>query len=86
MGADVRGKENKVYRRSVYRAWDEGHAVVAEMIQDFKKARYGLADCVSTEVILDSMNQLALEIEPYEETSSEPACYEIVGPTDQVVL
>ena len=56
IGVEVRGRENKMYRRSVYRAWTEGNTVVAEMIQDFKRARYGLADCVPVEEIVGSMN------------------------------
>jgi len=71
MGADVQGRDNKVYRRSVYRAWSEGNIVVAEMIQDFKKARYGFDDCVSTEEIVENMDLFELEIEPYREDSVE---------------
>ncbi|KAH8708467.1 ankyrin repeat-containing domain protein [Phaeosphaeriaceae sp. PMI808] len=61
IGADVQGKDNQVYRRSVYRAWQEGNIVVADMIQDFKKARYGLDDCVSIEEIVDDMDLFELE-------------------------
>lgn len=67
IGVDVRGRENKTYRRSVYRAWSEGNAVIAEMIQDFKRARYGIADCVSLEEIIDTMDPVELEIEPCNE-------------------
>jgi ankyrin repeat protein len=61
MGADVQGRDNQVYRRSVYRAWREGNIVVADMIQDFKKARYGVDDCVSVEEIVDDMDLFELE-------------------------
>ncbi|OAL43408.1 ankyrin [Pyrenochaeta sp. DS3sAY3a] len=61
MGADVQGKDNQVYHRSVYRAWREGNIVVADMIQDFKKARYGVDDCVSIEEIVDHMDLFELE-------------------------
>jgi ankyrin repeat protein len=61
MGADVQGRDNQVYRRSVYRAWREGNIVVADMIQDFKKARYGVDDCVSVEEIVDDMDEFELE-------------------------
>jgi ankyrin repeat protein len=67
MGADVQGRDNKVYRRSVYRAWSEGNIVVAEMIQDFKRARYGFDDCVSIEEVVENMDPFGLEIEPYGE-------------------
>ena len=67
IGVDVRGRENKTYRRSVYRAWSEGNAVIAEMIQDFKRARYGIADRVSLEEIIDTMDPVELEIEPCNE-------------------
>ena len=67
MGAEIQGRDNKVYRRSVYRAWSEGNMVVADMIQDFKKARYGLNDCVSVEEIVETMDPFELEIEPYAE-------------------
>ncbi|KAF2034881.1 ankyrin [Setomelanomma holmii] len=61
MGADVQGRDNQVYRRSVYRAWREGNIVVADMIQDFKKARYGVDDCDSVEEIVDDMDLSELE-------------------------
>lgn len=61
MGADVQGRDNEVYRRSVYRAWREGNIVVADMIQEFKKARYGLDDCVPVEDIVDDMDVFELE-------------------------
>ena len=71
MGADVQGIDSKVHRRSVYRAWIEVNIVVAELIQWFKRARYGFDDCVSIEEIVESMDPVGLEIEPYAEGSAE---------------
>ncbi|KAF2659986.1 ankyrin [Lophiostoma macrostomum CBS 122681] len=80
IGAEIEGRDNRVYRRSVYRAWHEGHTVIAEMIQDFKKARYGIADCASTKEIIDSMDPLELEIERWDH--DQDMRYEILMTAD----
>jgi ankyrin repeat protein len=54
-GADVRGSMNTNYRRTIYRAWEEGHRTLVRMVQDWKQEKYGQDDCELTEVILDSM-------------------------------
>jgi ankyrin repeat protein len=62
-GADIKGRTNRNYRRTVYRAWKEGHRTVVRMIQDWKREKYGHEDCEDVEVILESMtyDELAFE-------------------------
>jgi ankyrin repeat protein len=54
-GADVRGKQNKNYRRTIYRAWKEGHGTVVRVIQEWKTEKYGQDDCEDARHILESM-------------------------------
>jgi hypothetical protein len=62
-GAHIRGSMNTNYRRTIYRAWEEGHRTLVRMVQEWKQEKYGQDDCELTEVILDSMtfNELAFE-------------------------
>jgi ankyrin repeat protein len=54
-GAEIAGRSNKNYRRTVYRAWKEGHRTVVRLIQEWKKDIYGQDDCESVEFIMASM-------------------------------
>jgi ankyrin repeat protein len=54
-GADVKGRNNKNYRRAVYRAWKEGHRVLAKMVQEWKMEHYGEDDCDTIEETLASV-------------------------------
>ncbi|CAI6253555.1 unnamed protein product [Periconia digitata] len=60
-GANVEGKTNPNYRRSVYRAWCNGHRTIANMIQNWKVERYGTDDCESIETILKTVTRYELE-------------------------
>jgi ankyrin repeat protein len=62
-GADIKGRTNKNYRRTVYRAWAEGHRTVVRMIQNWKRENYGQEDCEDFEVILESMTDDELKFE-----------------------
>jgi ankyrin repeat protein len=54
-GADVKGRNNKNYRRAIYRAWEIGHRVLAKMIRAWKAEHYGEDDCDAIEYIIESM-------------------------------
>jgi hypothetical protein len=54
-GADIKGRTNMNNRRTVYRAWKEGHRTVVRMIQDWKREKYGHEDCENVEFIMESM-------------------------------
>ncbi|KAF2650524.1 ankyrin [Lophiostoma macrostomum CBS 122681] len=54
-GANVQGRANKNYRRSVCRAWEQGHRCLARKIQDWKTDKFGAEDCESIDVIVESM-------------------------------
>lgn len=60
-GADVKGKMNRNYRRSIVRAWKNGHRTLAKMIQDWKAEKFGPEDCEEIPVILESMTLSELE-------------------------
>jgi hypothetical protein len=62
-GADVKGRENQNYRRTIFRACDEGHRTLARMVQDWKRRRYGDDDCEDIEVILESITPDELHYE-----------------------
>jgi ankyrin repeat protein len=62
-GADIKARANQNYRRTVYRAWTEGHRTVVRMIQDWKRENYGQEDCEDVEVILESMTYDELKFE-----------------------
>jgi ankyrin repeat protein len=51
LGADVRGRTNRNYLGAVWLALDEGHRILACMIQDWKKQHYGEEDCEDFETI-----------------------------------
>lgn len=55
-GADIKGRTNRNYRRTIYRAWGEGHRVLAKMIQQWKVEHYGEDDCETIENILEMVD------------------------------
>jgi ankyrin repeat protein len=55
LGADVKGRSNKSYRMAICRAWKEGHRVLANMIQDWKRDHYGEDDVDTIENIVASV-------------------------------
>jgi hypothetical protein len=72
-GAAVQGRTNLDYRRTVYRAWVHGHRVLANVVQRWKQEKYGLADCETTETIIESMDLETLG--RYEDSAlEEPDC------------
>ena len=56
-GADIRGKFNRNYRRTVYRAWRHRNYALAHMIQRWKSEKYGSDDCDSINAILETMRR-----------------------------
>lgn len=54
-GADVQGRHNPTYRRTIYLACKENHWVIANMVQDFKRDRFGPEDVEPLKNILTSM-------------------------------
>jgi ankyrin repeat protein len=57
LGVDIQGHSNKNYRRSIYRAWKEGHRVLANMIQDWKRDHYGEDDVDTIDNIMASVTE-----------------------------
>ncbi|KAF2117954.1 ankyrin repeat-containing domain protein [Lophiotrema nucula] len=55
-GADIKGRTNIIYRRTVHRAWKEGHRALVRMIQDFKVREYGVNDIEDIDIIMSSMS------------------------------
>ncbi|KAF2438329.1 ankyrin [Karstenula rhodostoma CBS 690.94] len=55
-GADIQGRMNVNYRRTVYRAWAHGHRELANGIQQWKKTTYGQDDCDAIGSIVGSMD------------------------------
>jgi ankyrin repeat protein len=51
LGVDVRGRDNTNYVGAVRLALYEGHRVLAQMIQDWKREQYGEEDCEDFETI-----------------------------------
>jgi ankyrin repeat protein len=66
-GADVKGRNNKNYRRAIYRAWDNGHRVLARMIRAWKAEHYGEDDCDAIEYIIESITDEELGLVDGEE-------------------
>lgn len=59
-GADVEGRTNLNYRRTIFRAWAHGHLVLVEMVQEWRKKRYGIESYEPTESIVESMDMETL--------------------------
>ncbi|PVH91029.1 ankyrin [Periconia macrospinosa] len=62
-GANVKSKTSSNYRRTVYRAWKNGHRAICQMIQDWKDHRYGPDECESVETIVRTMTEDELDFE-----------------------
>lgn len=60
-GANLQGRANKQYRRSVYRAWGNGHRCLVRTIQDWKIEKFGADDCDDIYVIMQSMTDDELD-------------------------
>jgi ankyrin repeat protein len=56
-GADLRGPSNVHYRRSVYRAWQNDHHVLAAMLHGWMMERYSRKGTESIDSILESMTE-----------------------------
>jgi ankyrin repeat protein len=56
-GAMIRGRTNINYRRTVYRAWVNGHQALVGMIQDWKREQYGEDDCEDSKVIVQTVTR-----------------------------
>jgi hypothetical protein len=54
LGVDVRGRDNMSYIGAVWMALSEGHRILAQMIQDWKREQYGQEDCEDFETIRNS--------------------------------
>jgi ankyrin repeat protein len=65
-GADMRGRKNLNYRRTVYRAWNQGHRPLANIIQEWKRETYGQGDVESIDVITKTLKQNELKFSDFE--------------------
>ncbi|PSN69668.1 ankyrin [Corynespora cassiicola Philippines] len=61
LGADIRGRASRNYRRTLYRAWRNGHRALVEMIQDWKSRTYGPEDCENIDIINETMTKDELD-------------------------
>jgi ankyrin repeat protein len=59
-GADVEGRNNKNYRRAIYRAWKNGHRILARMIQQWKAEHHGEDGCDAIENIMETVTNKEL--------------------------
>ncbi|PVI06284.1 ankyrin [Periconia macrospinosa] len=62
-GANVKSKTSYNYRRTIYRAWENGHGTICQMIQNWKAQRYGLDECESLETIVRTITEDELDFE-----------------------
>ncbi|KAB2110375.1 hypothetical protein AG0111_0g366 [Alternaria gaisen] len=60
-GADVKGRGNINYRRTIYRAWKNGCIELADMVQEWKIARYGPQDCKKITEVVESITSEELD-------------------------
>jgi ankyrin repeat protein len=58
-GADIQDQKN--YRRTVHRAWRNGHRTIARMVYRWKKEKHGEEDCEAPESVEKSMTRLELD-------------------------
>jgi ankyrin repeat protein len=58
-GADIQDQKN--YRRTVHRAWSEGHRTIARMVYRWKKEKHGEKDCEAPETVVKNMTRLELD-------------------------
>jgi ankyrin repeat protein len=58
-GADIQNLGN--FRRTVYRAWKNGHHTVARMVHSFKREKYGEENTDSIESILQIMVEVRVD-------------------------
>jgi ankyrin repeat protein len=58
VGADIEFCTN--YRRTVYRAWKNGHRTIARMVHNWKREKCGEQNCEAPETVLKSMTRLEL--------------------------
>jgi ankyrin repeat protein len=58
-GADIQDQKN--YRRTVHRAWRNGHRTIARMVYRWKKEKHGEEDCEAPESVAKSMTRLELD-------------------------
>jgi ankyrin repeat protein len=58
-GADIQDQKN--YRRTVHRAWRNGHRTIARMVYRWKKEKHGGEDCEAPETVAKNMTQLELD-------------------------
>jgi ankyrin repeat protein len=68
-GANIQLRKN--YRRTVYRAYENGHRAIAHMVYRWKKEKYGDEDCEAPESVVKTMTQLELDGEIPAECDSE---------------
>ncbi|RYO28502.1 hypothetical protein AA0113_g10799 [Alternaria arborescens] len=54
-GADVKGRGNINYRRTIYRAWKNGCIELADMVKEWKIAQYGSQDCGKIEKVVETI-------------------------------
>jgi hypothetical protein len=59
MGADVQNHSN--YRRTVFRAWRNGHHTIARIVQDWRTEKHGKESCESIESVLQTMSLQELD-------------------------
>lgn len=54
-GANIQGLHNKIFRRTLYRAQRNRHRLVVDLLQKWKRSRYGEEDCDRVSNIMSSM-------------------------------
>ncbi|CAO2658355.1 Nn.00g060780.m01.CDS01 [Neocucurbitaria sp. VM-36] len=55
LGADMQGRTNRNYRRTVCRAWENGHRTLVRRLQDWKLMKYGPEDCEDVATIMKTV-------------------------------
>ncbi|KAI4704399.1 hypothetical protein J4E81_001465 [Alternaria sp. BMP 2799] len=66
-GADIKGRHTRNYRRTLYRAKMAGHDSVVDLLQEWKRSRFGDQDCDTIDNIMETMTLDELDY-PSEET------------------
>jgi len=54
-GADIQGRHNRNYRRTLNRAKRAGHDSIVDLLQDWKRSKFGEQDCDTIDNIMETM-------------------------------
>ncbi|KAI4639764.1 hypothetical protein J4E93_009118 [Alternaria ventricosa] len=55
LGADIQGRHNRVYRRTLFRAKRAGYDSIVDLLQDWKRSKYGEQDCDTIDNVMETM-------------------------------